>query len=34
MEELALAERHIESNVNARMIFFDLSMKVAVLLKK
>jgi DNA polymerase-3 subunit delta' len=34
MEELALAERHIESNVNPRMIFFDLSMKVAVLLKK
>ena len=34
MEELALAERHIEANVNPRMIFFDLSMKVAVLLKK
>ena len=34
MEELALAERHIESNVNPRMVFFDLSMKVAVLLKK
>ncbi|MDR0540897.1 MAG: DNA polymerase III subunit delta [Dysgonamonadaceae bacterium] len=34
MEELALAERHIEANVNPRMIFFDLSMKIAVLLKK
>ena len=33
MEELALAERHIESNVNSRMVFFDLSMKIAVLLK-
>ena len=34
MDDLALAERHIESNVNARMVFFDLSMKIAVLLKK
>ena len=34
MEELALAEKHIESNVNPRMVFFDLSMKIAVLLKK
>jgi DNA polymerase-3 subunit delta' len=34
MEELALAERHIEQNVNARMVFFDLSVKIAVLLKK
>lgn len=34
MEELALAERYIEQNVNPRMIFFDLSMKIAVLLKK
>ncbi|MCC8146357.1 MAG: DNA polymerase III subunit delta' [Bacteroidales bacterium] len=34
MEELALAEKHIEANVNPRMIFFDLSMKIAVLLKK
>jgi DNA polymerase-3 subunit delta' len=34
MEELAVAERHIESNVNPRMIFFDLSMKIAVLLKQ
>ncbi|MDR2474962.1 MAG: DNA polymerase III subunit delta' [Bacteroidales bacterium] len=34
MDELSLAERHVESNVNPRMIFFDLSMKIAVLLKK
>ena len=34
MEELELAERHIEQNVNPRMIFLDLSMKIAVLLKK
>jgi DNA polymerase-3 subunit delta' len=33
MEELALAEKHIESNVNPRMVFFDLSMKIAVLIK-
>jgi DNA polymerase-3 subunit delta' len=33
MEELALAEKHIESNVNPRMVFFDLSIKIAVLLK-
>ncbi len=32
--ELALASRHIEQNVNPRMVFFDLSMKIAVLLKK
>jgi len=34
MEELALTEKHIESNVNPRMVFFDLSMKIAVLIKK
>jgi DNA polymerase-3 subunit delta' len=34
MEDLALAEKHIESNVNPRMVFFDLSMKIAVLIKK
>lgn len=34
MEELDLAIRHIEQNVNPRMVFFDLSMKIAVLLKK
>jgi len=34
IEEYSLAERHIESNVNPRMVFFDLSMKTAVLIKK
>ncbi|GHV09995.1 DNA polymerase III subunit delta [Bacteroidia bacterium] len=34
VKELALAEQHVEANVNPRMIFFDLSMKIAVLLKK
>ncbi|MDR1682135.1 MAG: DNA polymerase III subunit delta [Candidatus Symbiothrix sp.] len=33
VQKLALAERHIESNVNPKMVFFDLSMKIAVLLK-
>ncbi|MDR1372820.1 MAG: DNA polymerase III subunit delta [Dysgonamonadaceae bacterium] len=32
--EFDLAERHIEANVNPRMIFFDLSMKIAVLIKR
>ncbi len=34
MDELGLAIRHIEQNVNPRMVFFDLSMKIAVLLKR
>ena len=34
MDELALAERHVEQNVNPRLVFFDLSMKIAVLLKR
>ncbi|MDR1763265.1 MAG: DNA polymerase III subunit [Dysgonamonadaceae bacterium] len=34
IDEFALAERHIEANVNPRMVFFDLSMKIAVLIKK
>ena len=34
MDDLALGEQHIEQNVNPRMVFFDLSMKIAVLLKK
>ncbi|GHV08667.1 DNA polymerase III subunit delta [Bacteroidia bacterium] len=33
MDELALAERHVESNVNPKMIFFDLSMRIAKLIK-
>ncbi len=34
MEELALAEKHIEQNVNARFVFFDLALKMIVLLLK
>ncbi|NDW09457.1 DNA polymerase III subunit [Dysgonomonas sp. 520] len=33
-DELALAERHIEQNVNAKMVFFDLCLKVTMLLKR
>lgn len=33
MDELALAERHIEQNVNAKMVFFDLCLKNTMLLK-
>lgn len=33
MAEFTLAERHIEQNVNAKMIFFDLILKVIMLLK-
>ena len=34
MEELSLAERHIEQNVNARIVFFDLTLKSIMLFKK
>ena len=34
MNEFALAEKQIEQNVNAKMIFFDLTLKVIMLLKK
>ena len=34
MKEFALAERHIEQNVNEKMVFFDLVLKVIMLLKK
>ena len=34
MGEFALAERHIEQNVNAKMVFFDLVLKVIMLLKR
>lgn len=34
MNELALAEKHIEQNVNAKMVFFDLCLKVTMLLKR
>lgn len=34
MNETSLAEQHIESNVNAKMIFFDLAIQFSRLLKK
>jgi len=34
MREFSLAERHIEQNVNAKMVFFDLTLKLIMLLKK
>ena len=32
--EFALAERHIEQNTNAKMVFFDLVLKIIMLLKR
>jgi len=34
MGEFSLAERQIEQNVNAKMVFFDLTLKIIMLLKK
>lgn len=34
MKEFTLAERHIEQNVNAKMVFFDLVLKIIMLLKR
>ncbi|MDR0574782.1 MAG: DNA polymerase III subunit delta [Tannerella sp.] len=34
MEELSLAERHVSRNVNSKMVFFDLSMRIIVLVKR
>lgn len=34
MENLELAQQHIEQNVNAKMVFFDFSLKMIVLLKQ
>lgn len=34
MEELAKAERHISQNVNPKMVFFDLSLRITVLIKR
>jgi DNA polymerase III subunit delta' len=34
MEELELAQRHIEQNVNAKIVFFDLALKSIMLFKK
>ena len=33
MEELELARRHVEQNVNAKMVFFDLALQIAVLIR-
>lgn len=33
MEELSLAERHIEQNVQAKIVFYDLALKIIMLLK-
>ncbi len=33
MDELALAERHIEQNVQAKIVFYDLALKIIMLLK-
>ena len=34
MDELSLAEMHIMQNVNAKMVFFDVSMRLTVLVKQ
>ena len=34
MDELSLAARHISQNVNSKMVFFDLSMRIIVLIKR
>ena len=34
MDELSLAEAHIARNVNPKMVFFDLSMRITVLVKR
>lgn len=34
VKELSLAERHVEQNVNSKMIFFDLCLKITMLLKR
>lgn len=33
IKELSEAQRHIEQNVNAKMVFFDFSLKMIMLLK-
>jgi DNA polymerase-3 subunit delta' len=34
MEELALAQRHIEQNIQAKIVFYDLALKIIILFKK
>jgi DNA polymerase-3 subunit delta' len=33
MEELSLAQQHVEQNVNSKMVFFDFALKMIMLLK-
>ena len=33
MDEMAACQTDIEQNVNARMVFFDLALKITLLLK-
>ena len=33
MDELSEAQRHIEQNVNAKMVFFDMSLRMIVWIK-
>jgi DNA polymerase-3 subunit delta' len=34
MDELSLAERHVGQNINSKMVFFDLSMRLVSLIKR
>jgi DNA polymerase-3 subunit delta' len=34
MDELAKAERHIIQNVNAKMVFFDLALRITVFIRR
>ena len=34
MDELAKAELHITQNVNPKMVFFDLALKITVLIRR
>jgi DNA polymerase-3 subunit delta' len=34
MDELTEADRHLAQNVNAKMVFFDLALRITALLKK
>jgi DNA polymerase-3 subunit delta' len=34
IDELSLAERHIAQNIHSKMVFFDLSMRIIVLIKR
>lgn len=34
LSEVELAERHVEQNVQAKIVFFDLALKIAVLIRK